>query len=154
MPLCPASLLRFRDRGSGRQTAESRSGAPSPGPESILETPYLADPAAGPERRSVPRRLRARGAAAQGGRTGTPLPARKLRAAQKTIEIRYSWAAMPSRVYEIDILECPKCCGRRMIIGSIQAPSVVDQILRHLGYDDGTTEFPSQPVVVDDAGAV
>lgn len=83
----------------------------------------------------------------------TPPPRPKITGQQNTIEIRSSWAAMLSRVYEIDILECPKCSGRLKIIASIQERSVIDRILRHLDYDDGTTDLPSEPVVVYDAGA-
>jgi len=45
---------------------------------------------------------------------------------------RYSWAELLRRVFEIDVLRCPKCGSRRRLIALITDPPVVRKILRHL----------------------
>ena len=65
-----------------------------------------------------------------GGRRGgsqSPAPAR-----------RYRWAELMRRVFEIDVLHCGHCGGRRELIALITHPLVVLRILRHL-------ELPSEP---------
>ncbi len=42
------------------------------------------------------------------------------------------WANMIKKVYEIDPLLCPKCCGQMSIISFIEDHKVIDKIISHL----------------------
>jgi len=44
-----------------------------------------------------------------------------------------SWARLLKRVFEIDLEHCPHCGGSLKIIAAIKHPSVIAQILTHLG---------------------
>jgi hypothetical protein len=46
---------------------------------------------------------------------------------------RRTWARLLFRVYGVDALRCGRCGGRMRIIAFISEPSVVEQILRHVG---------------------
>ncbi|OQA00309.1 MAG: putative transposase [Planctomycetes bacterium ADurb.Bin412] len=46
---------------------------------------------------------------------------------------RKSWARLIQKIYEVDPLVCPKCQGTMRIISFIEAPSVIRDILNHLG---------------------
>jgi hypothetical protein len=46
---------------------------------------------------------------------------------------RKSWARLIQKIYEVDPLVCPKCQGTMRIISSIEDPSVIRDILNHLG---------------------
>ena len=46
---------------------------------------------------------------------------------------RPSWALVLSRVFAVDILECPGCGSRRQVIAVVMAPSVVRAILEARG---------------------
>ena len=44
----------------------------------------------------------------------------------------YPWAQLLKRVFEFDVLACPRCGGRLRIIATVQDPAVVEKILGHL----------------------
>jgi hypothetical protein len=46
---------------------------------------------------------------------------------------RKNWARLIQKIYEVDPLVCPKCQGKMKIISSIEDPSVIRDILKHLG---------------------
>lgn len=46
---------------------------------------------------------------------------------------RLDWAALLRRVFQIDILQCPRCQGRMKVLAAINDPGVAQKILRHLG---------------------
>ena len=46
---------------------------------------------------------------------------------------RKSWARLIQKIYEVDPLVCPKCQGALRIISFIEDPSVIRDILNHLG---------------------
>ena len=48
---------------------------------------------------------------------------------------RISWAALITKVYEVDPLQCPACGGTMQIVSFIEKcqPEVVEKILRHCG---------------------
>jgi hypothetical protein len=48
-------------------------------------------------------------------------------------ERRLCWAELMKRVFEVDVLECPRCGGRRKLIATITEPGVVVAILESLG---------------------
>jgi hypothetical protein len=44
----------------------------------------------------------------------------------------YSWAELLRRVWELDVLECPRCLGRMKIVAAIHAPDTITKILDSL----------------------
>ncbi len=64
-----------------------------------------------------------------------PLPAPEPRRSEPH---RYRWSELMRRVFEIDVLHCDHCGGRRKLIALITHPLVARRILRHL-------ELPSEP---------
>ena len=46
---------------------------------------------------------------------------------------RKSWSRLIQKIYEVDPLVCPKCLGIMRIISFIEDPSVIRDILKHLG---------------------
>ncbi|MBW6487419.1 MAG: transposase [Syntrophobacterales bacterium] len=46
---------------------------------------------------------------------------------------RKNWARLIQKIYEVDPLVCPKCQGTMRIISFIEDPSVIRDILNHLG---------------------
>jgi len=46
---------------------------------------------------------------------------------------RMSWAQLLKRVFDIDLEHCPNCGGTLTIIAAILDPTVIAQILTHLG---------------------
>ena len=46
---------------------------------------------------------------------------------------RKSWSRLIQKIYETDPLVCPRCNGTMRIISSIEDPSVIRDILNHLG---------------------
>jgi len=48
-------------------------------------------------------------------------------------ERRLSWADLMKRVFAVDVLECPRCGGRRKLIAVITEPAVIVAILESLG---------------------
>lgn len=45
----------------------------------------------------------------------------------------YTWARLLRRVFQIDVLECPRCGGRLRILAAIQSPEAIQRILGCLG---------------------
>ena len=45
----------------------------------------------------------------------------------------YSWSELLRRVFEIDILECPKCGDRMRILCAVNPPDAIQKILDCLG---------------------
>ena len=50
-----------------------------------------------------------------------------------------SWAELMRQAFEIDVLACPTCGGRMILLATITDPAVIRRILTHLGrsLDDG-----------------
>ena len=44
-----------------------------------------------------------------------------------------TWAALMRRVFDLDVLACPRCGGRLRLIATVEDPAVVSKILAHLG---------------------
>ena len=44
-----------------------------------------------------------------------------------------TWAALMRRVFDLDVLACPRCGGRLRLIATVEDPAVVGTILAHLG---------------------
>jgi len=45
----------------------------------------------------------------------------------------WTWAALMRRVFDLDVLACPRCGGRLRLIATVEDPAVVSKILAHLG---------------------
>ncbi len=45
----------------------------------------------------------------------------------------YRWAELLRRVFEIDVLRCPRCGGTRRLLSAIQDPLSIEQVLRAMG---------------------
>ena len=45
----------------------------------------------------------------------------------------YAWAYLMMRVFELDVLEYPRCLGRMKIVAAIHSPDVIRKILNCLG---------------------
>jgi hypothetical protein len=45
----------------------------------------------------------------------------------------YAWAELMKRMWEIDVLECPRCFGRMRIVAAIHSPDATRKILQCLG---------------------
>ncbi len=73
--------------------------------------------------RSMPRTRRHRGSL-----TGTRARAPASRAGA------YQWADLMRRTFGVDVLACPRCGGRRRLVALIEQASVIQRILRHLGF--------------------
>jgi hypothetical protein len=46
---------------------------------------------------------------------------------------RLAWAELFKRVWQEDVLVCPRCGGDMRLIAVVQLAAVCEQILRHLG---------------------
>jgi hypothetical protein len=46
---------------------------------------------------------------------------------------RLNWAALLRRVFALDVLQCPECDGRMVVLAAINDPAVAQKILAHLG---------------------
>ena len=49
-------------------------------------------------------------------------------------ERRLTWAELMQRVWAVDVLECPRCHGRRHLIAVITDPAVVESFLASVGF--------------------
>ena len=65
--------------------------------------------------------------------------------AQTARRTRGSWARLIKKVYEADPLTCPHCSGPLKIISLIDAPPVIERILRHLKLWDRPERAPPPP---------
>ena len=45
----------------------------------------------------------------------------------------WKWADLMRRVFDLDVLACPRCGGRMSVIATIEAADVLRKILGHLG---------------------
>ena len=44
-----------------------------------------------------------------------------------------AWADLMRRAFEADVLACPRCGGRMIVLATIEDPAVIRRILTHLG---------------------
>ena len=61
----------------------------------------------------------------------------------------YSWAQLMMRVFELDVLACPRCGGRMRILCAIHPPDAIQKILGCLGLP--TRAPPIAPAKTDEA---
>jgi hypothetical protein len=58
----------------------------------------------------------------------------------------WRWADLMRRVFDLDVLECPRCGGRMSVIATIEAADVLRKILGHLGLPtDPPTPLSARP---------
>jgi hypothetical protein len=60
-------------------------------------------------------------------------------------EYRKNWARLIQKIYEVDLLTCPKCQGRMKIIAFIEDEEVIEKILKHLGLWEIKARPPPKP---------
>jgi len=60
----------------------------------------------------------------------------------------YSWAQLMMRVFEFDVLSCPRCGGRMKILCAINLPTAIQKILACLGLP--TRAPPIAPAISDE----
>jgi len=53
--------------------------------------------------------------------------------ARRKVSSRIAWATLLHRVWEWDVLQCPRCDGRMKVIALIQDRAVIVKILTHMG---------------------
>lgn len=70
---------------------------------------------------------KAPGTAGSGGPNPDPTPEPPLRTRYR------SWAELMRRAFAADVLTCPRCGGRMLVLATIDDPSVIRRILTHLG---------------------
>ena len=74
----------------------------------------------------------------EAGRSGNPVYA-------------MTWAQRLRRVFAIEIEKCERCGGGVKIVASIEDPTVIEKILKHLGLDEASqTRNRSPPAVLFD----
>ena len=59
----------------------------------------------------------------------------------------YTWAELMRRVFELDVLECPRCLGRMKIVAAIHSPGAIRKILDCL--DLSSRAPPLAPAISD-----
>ncbi len=58
----------------------------------------------------------------------------------------WKWADLMRRVFDLDVLACPRCGGRMSVIATIEAADVLRKILGHLGLPtDPPAPLPARP---------
>jgi uncharacterized protein YbaR (Trm112 family) len=69
------------------------------------------------------------------GRPAPDVQAREREASPRAVGPRgaRTWAALMRRVFDLDVLACPRCGGRLRLIATVEDPAVVGKILAHLG---------------------
>ena len=60
-------------------------------------------------------------------------PAQPTPAEHATVRARYSWAQLMRRVFEVDVLTCQHCGGRRKLLDATTEPGAIRRVLEHLG---------------------
>jgi hypothetical protein len=69
---------------------------------------------------------------------GTPsdgAPRRRVRPKYRT------WAELMRRAFEADVLACPRCGGRMVVLSTIEDPAVIRRILTHLARPAGNARL-------------
>ena len=64
-------------------------------------------------------------------------PVRRRRAGRR----RYPWAELMRRVFEVDVLLCPGCGGRRKVLAAIHDPDSIRRVLGALGISSEVPEL-------------
>src|SRR5207247_4891736 len=60
----------------------------------------------------------------------------------------WKWADLMRRVFDLDVLACPRCGGRMSVIATIEAADVLRKILGHLGLPtDPPAPLPARPLL-------
>ena len=125
-------ILAPRARARARAVAH---GAPARSPGEPL-------PTAADNRGTEPSRP-----AADGSVTAPPEDARDAKVPTPPAKPRdWKWAELMRRVFDLDVLACPRCGGRMCVIATIEAADVLRRILGHLGLPtDPPAALPARP---------
>ena len=121
--LAPHARARARAVAHGANTTSSREAAPAEAP-------------------SEPNRPTGDGFAH--AVTEAPHGTKATRRSDKPRDWR--WADLMRRIFELDVLACPRCGGRMSVIATIEAADVLRKILGHLGLPtDAPAASPARP---------
>ena len=84
--------------------------------------------------------------ASREGTSGSPPPTEVIEPSRRARPKYQAWADLMRRAFESDVLACPRCGGRMVVISTIDDPAVIRKILSHLGvsHDPGEPE-PAHP---------
>jgi hypothetical protein len=64
---------------------------------------------------------------------------------------KYSWAQLLKRVFEVDVLICPRCGSKMKVLCAIHPPNAIQKILTCLGLPSRAPPIaPAKPVAVED----
>jgi hypothetical protein len=91
-------------------------------------------------------------AGCQGGRATAETGSGKVRDGRNCQPRNYPWAQLMARVFEFDVLVCPRCGARMRILAAINAPDAIRKILACLGLP--TRAPPVSPALRDCEGTV
>jgi hypothetical protein len=70
---------------------------------------------------------------------------------RNTKQKNYSWAQLLKRVFEVDVLICPRCGSKMRVLCAIHQPDAIQKILTCLGLPSRAPPIaPARPVVVED----
>ena len=81
-----------------------------------------------------------------GGLSNPAVPPEEHRPCVREKPRDWAWADLMRRVFDIDVLVCPRCGGRMSVIATIEAGTVMRKILGHLGLpNDPPSPLPARP---------
>ena len=60
-------------------------------------------------------------------------PGKRSRGGGREVRRRYSWAELLQRVFEVDVLVCRWCGGRRKLLAAIHDPASIARVLGAMG---------------------
>ncbi len=81
-------------------------------------------------------------------------PASEVAALRRRQRPKYrAWGELRRRAFDADVLACPRCGGRMILIATIEDPAVITRILTHLGLsrDSGAPDRARPPPDIDGA---
>ncbi len=69
-----------------------------------------------------------------GGAASSPEPVLAVSGQRRRERPKYrAWADLMRRAFAADVLACPRCGGRMVLLATIEDPAVITRILTHLG---------------------
>ena len=79
-------------------------------------------------------------------------PGKRRRGGSGAARRRYPWAELLRRVFEVDVLVCARCGGRRRVLAAIHDPDSIARVLGAMGLDSAVPELlPPRGPPVDGA---
>jgi hypothetical protein len=103
----------------------------------------------------VPPAAEEHGDASSASVASAPASAAEISASPRRARPKYrAWADLMRRAFEVDVLACPRCGGRMVLLATIEDAAVITRILSHLGLSLESGEpDPAHPPPEIDGGA-